>query len=313
MITAAALIAGMCLMGAGFLKHWFVYDSSGNQTTLTEAEAFDPGEGYASMKPAEAGETVPAEDLWFAYDWIDDEALIPGGLQIPGSTAEDQDIPELREKLIALPQGTLAEIRANGAEYAGVQGSFTTDYEACERAVQNNVLGIRLPDASLIPVDYNEHLSFTAGYYVTEKDYAARVLSAAEDSGRYALKSYTLPESVHSQIGSYVLEWFRPDKSQIICTAYLAENDEMYIPTTDETDIVKPMTIEGFAKALYWEHYNQAYDAQEISLMLWQEIDPVTVLELGYRSELSEKHYIVYILDAVGITEEEAVRIAEGW
>ena len=314
-LTAAALIAGLCLMGAGFMSSWFVYDSAGNQTKLTEAEGFAPGEGYAVMKPAADGEQLPAEELSYPYDWVENEALIPGGLQIPGKTAGEQNIPELREKLAHLPQGTLAEVRANGIGYAEVQGSFSTDYAACEAAVRNNALGIRLPDASLIPADYNERLSYTAGYYMTEPDYAAREELASEDAGRYALKTYTLPESVRSQVGWYALEWFRADKSPVICTAHLAETDEMLITTTDEKDTVRPLAIEGFDKALYWEHYNQAYDAQEISLMLWQEIEPVTVLELGYRSapEAVEKRYVVYILDAVGLTEEEAVRIAEAW
>ena len=43
-----------------------------------------------------------------------------------------------------------------------------------KKTVLSNTLGIRLPEVSMIPGEYNEHLSFTAGYYVTEKDYAAR-------------------------------------------------------------------------------------------------------------------------------------------
>ena len=314
-LTAAALIAGLALMGAGFLKHWFVFDSSGSQSTLTETEAFEPGEGYASMQPAADADAPPAEDVFFHYDWTENEAWIPGGLQIPGSTAEEQDIPELRDALAALPQGSYAEIRANGTGYTGVQGSFTTDYKELEQTAEGNALGLRLPDASLIPADYNEHLSFTAGYYVTEADYAARELLEAKETDRYALESYSLPESVRSQIGSYALMWFKADKSPVICTAYLAETDDLLITTTDENDAVKPLAIKGFDKALCWEHYNAAHDAQEITLTLWQEIEPVTVLELGYHSSPvpAEKHYIVYTLDAVGLTEEEAVRIAEAW
>ncbi|MCR5295016.1 MAG: hypothetical protein K6E30_07570 [Lachnospiraceae bacterium] len=314
-VAAAALAAVLGLMGAGIFKHWSIYDSSGKKETLAQEEAFEPGDGYAAMKPAEEEEAFSKTELYYAYDWVENENLIPGGLQIPGNTAEEQNIPELKEKLIQIPQGSLVEISTNGIDYAEVQGSFTSDYEICKETIGDNALGIRLPEESLIPSEYREHLSFTSGYYITEKDYASREESASEKTERYTLQSYLLPESVRSQTGWYALEWFKADKSPIICTAYLAENDEMYIPVSEEKDRVKPLAVDGFDKALNWEHYNEAYDAQEITLMLWQKIDPVTVLELGYGKDPapSRKQYIVYMLDAVGITADEALRIAEEW
>ena len=137
----------------------------------------------------------------------------------------------------------------------------------------------------------------------------------AEKTDRYQLRTWRTPDAAEHRIGSYVLEWFRADKSPIICTAHLAENAEWYIPTTDGKDVVRRLAIDGFAKALYLEHENEFYGAREISVMLWQEIDPVSVMEAGYSTgpDFGEKRYIVYILDAVGIGEEEALRIAEAW
>ncbi len=315
LITAAALVAVLGLMGAGILRHWCVYNSSGDKTTLAEDEGLLPGGGYAAIKP-DMDTSLPAEeDLYFAYDWVENKELIPGGLQIPGSTSEDRNIPELKESLEKLPKGTFVDIQANGIWYTGVQGFFTQDYAAFKNEIQDNTLGVRLPDASMIPKDYSEHLSFTAGYYMTEKDYAARKELNSEKTERYALQSWLLPETVEDQIGWYALEWFKPDKKQITCTAHLAATDEMYIPATDASVTVRPLTVKGFDKALYLEQYNAAFDAQEISVMLWQRIDPVTILTPGFHAAPvpEEKHYIVYILDAVGLTEEEAVRIAEAW
>ena len=311
-VLAAALVAALALMGAGILNHWFIYDSAGNKTTLAEDEGFAAREEYAVMKPAASQDADG--NLRYAYDWVDDDSWIPGGLQIPGNSTEERNIPGLRQSLKLLPAGTLAEISANGARYTAVQGSFSTDYETCRKTVLPNSLGIRLPDVSMIPGEYNEHLSFTAGYYVTEKDYAARKELASESADLYTLKSFSLPDSVQNQIGWYALEWFRADKSPVTYTVHLAETDEMYFPTKDEADIVKSITVEGFDKAVCYEQYNKAFDAQEISVILWQKIDPVKGLDLGYSSApaVSEKHYAVYILDAVGLTEEEAVRIAAG-
>ncbi len=315
LITAAALVAVLGLMGAGILRHWYVYDSCGSRTTLAETEGFEPGEGGAALKPNLQENTLPAEDLYFFYDWVENKDLIPGGLQIPGSTSEDRNIPELKESLEKLPKGTFVDIQANGIWYTGVQGFFTQDYAAFKNEIQDNTLGIRLPDAAAIPADYSEHLSFTAGYYMTEKDYAARKELNSEKTERYALQSWLLPETVEDQIGQYALEWFRTDKKPITCTAHLAATDEMYIPATDASVTVRPLTVRGFDKALYLEQHNAAFDAQEISVMLWQKIDPVTILTPGFHAAPvpEEKHYIVYILDAVGLTEEEAVRIAEAW
>ena len=47
--------------------------------------------------------------------------------------------------------------------------------------------------------------------------------------------------------------------------------------------------------------------------MLWQKMDPVDVMETGYTSQpdIAERRYIVYTLDAVGISGEDAVKIAK--
>ena len=247
--------------------------------------------------------------------YLENKELIPGGLRIPGRTLEESDIPELKDSLKKLPRGTFVDLQVNGTQYTAIQGFFTEDYETCKNETRDNTLGIRLPDAAAIPADYSEHLSFTVGYYMTDKDYASRKELNSEKTERYALQTWLLPETVKDQIGQYALEWFRTDKKPITCTAHLAATDEMYIPTTDASVTVRPLTVRGFDKALYLEQYNAAFDAQEISVMLWQRIDPVTVLTPGFHAApvLEEKHYIVYILDAVGLTEEEAVRIAEAW
>jgi hypothetical protein len=302
-------------MGAGILRHWCVYNSSGDKTTLAQDEGLLPGGEYAAIKP-DMDTSLPAEeDLYFAYDWVENKELIPGGLQIPGRTPEESDIPELKDSLKKLPRGTFVDLQVNGTQYTAIQGFFTEDYETFKNETRDNTLGIRLPDAAAIPADYSEHLSFTVGYYMTDKDYASRKELNSEKTERYALQTWLLPETVKDQIGQYALEWFRTDKKPITCTAHLAATDEMYIPTTDASVTVRPLTVRGFDKALYLEQYNAAFDAQEISVMLWQRIDPVTILTPGYRAAPvpEEKHYIVYILDAVGLTEEEAVRIAEAW
>jgi hypothetical protein len=315
LVTAAALVAVLGLMGAGILRHWCVYNSSGDKTTLAQDEGLLPGGEYAAIKP-DMDTSLPAEeDLYFAYDWVENKELIPGGLQIPGRTPEESDIPELKDSLKKLPRGTFVDLQVNGTQYTAIQGFFTEDYETCKNETRDNTLGIRLPDAAAIPADYSEHLSFTVGYYMTDKDYASRKELNSEKTERYALQTWLLPETVKDQIGQYALEWFRTDKKPITCTAHLAATDEMYIPTTDASVTTQPLTVRGFDKALYLEQYNAAFDAQEISVMLWQRIDPVTILTPGYRAAPvpEEKHYIVYILDAVGLTEEEAVRIAEAW
>ena len=134
--AAAVLVLTLGLMGAGILRHWFVYDSNGNVTALTESEGFHAGEEYALMSPAAEGETAMApgweiaEEVYYHYDWPDDPAFIPGGLLIPGNTASERDLPELKEKLAKLPAGTYAEIRANGKVYTAVQGSWRTPQSA---------------------------------------------------------------------------------------------------------------------------------------------------------------------------------------
>ncbi len=310
-IPAAALTVTLCLLGAGVLTHWFIYDSNGHMTVLTENDGFKTGSENAAIMPSMDPEA--SGTLFHPYDWADDPAYIPGGLQIPGHSAEERNIPKLKEKLGKLQPASYAEIRINGMFYTAVQGSFTTDYETCKKTVSNNVLGIRLPDDSLIPADYSERLSFTIGYFLTEKDYASRKTLSEEETEQYMLRSCRLPETVDQQVGWYVLEWFKPDKSPIICTAHLSGTDEWYIPTTDEKDIVKPLSVDGFAKALYWERHNETYDDQEISVMLWQKMDPVDVMETGYTSQpdIAERRYIVYTLDTVGISGEDAVKIAK--
>ena len=54
-VTAAALAAVLGLMGAGILKHWFVCDSDGSKMILAENEGFEPGNGFAGMKPYKIG------------------------------------------------------------------------------------------------------------------------------------------------------------------------------------------------------------------------------------------------------------------
>ena len=130
-VPAAILAMALCVMGAGILRHWYVYDSSGSRTALAEGDGFDAGEGYAVMLPS--ADHVAAEEIRIPYDRADDPAFIPGGLQIPGNTEEERDIPELKEKLRQLPPGTYAEISANGMTYAAVQGHFTADYEECRK------------------------------------------------------------------------------------------------------------------------------------------------------------------------------------
>lgn len=318
MVTIGAVCAAaLCLMGAGILRHWYVFDSSGAKTELNEGEGFPMGE--VTALPVKDEE--PAE-IFFAYDWPDTAGNVPFGAEWPALNA----FFDRAEPGVLLAGGHTVE---NGSVMqTETKGFFETDYEAFLKKAAGNALDLRFPEAAAVPEAYSQRQRFTASFYLTREDVRGAELldqtAGEENAGWYGAASYALPEGITKQIGSYALEWFREDKKPVTVTASLAENTELFLTSADDDMTVQTRELTGFEKAVFWQYHNEYFDADDVRIVLWEKIDPLETADLyalfdGDPKALSEEsgdpsayktaRYICYEVSGVGLCEEELMKI----
>ncbi len=307
LIPMIALVALICLMGAGYLNHWYVFDSDGSKTELAENEGYAQKDGAVIMQLYKEN---GSEGIFNPYDWTENADYPLGGIPLAGNPSA-----ALIQEAEA---GQLVETWDHELPFTQVMGAYTTDYAEFQRMVENNVLHFSLPDEETLPASYDQHTLFQAGYYLTPEDLPdARALSSETANG---LKTtvYALPDKVQEQVGHVELYWFNEEKEGLLFAINLADSTEMLF-TADESEeaTIHPITVEGFEKAVLYECYNEYYGKTERLVFLWKAAGPLETMAMGYNAtvqiaESTTRSYVMYSLDAVGLREDEILSIVNG-